>query len=182
MENSIIQFNSDISKDNAEIRLALYSNIGFLIEVAQMLEYNLRKLLCYHLSVTKIEQSDFTKENVLSICNEYDELYFKTYSDKWTLGKLKDEIAKTGLLKTEIIDLFKEINDYRVLIVHKLFQNNIICKKLENADYVADYTEKRLIPMTNKAIVCNDLIIKIMNEYKLDLHNYKKQLGIPFEE
>ena len=182
MRNNIIQFNSNIAKGNDDIRIAFYANIGFLIEIAQMLEYNLRKLLCYHLSVTEIEQSNFTKDCVISICKNYDDLYFKTYSEKWTLGKLKDEVAKTGLLKSDILDFFKEINDYRVLIVHKIFQNNIVCQKLENADYVADYTKKRLIPMTNKAVACNDLIIRIMNEYKSDLHEYKKQLGIPFEE
>ena len=182
MRDNIIQFNSNIAKGNADIRIAFYANIGFLIEIAQMLEYNLRKLLCYHLSVTDIEQGDFTKDNVISICKKYDDLYFKTYSDKWTLGRLKDEVAKTGLLKSGVIDFLKEINDYRVLIVHKIFQNNIICKELENADYVSDYTEKRLIPMTNEAVICNDLIIKVMNEYKSDLHDYKKQLGIPFKE
>ena len=51
-----IQVDNNISTDDQEIRIAFYSNIGFFIEVAQMLEYNLRKLLCYHKSVTEIEE------------------------------------------------------------------------------------------------------------------------------
>lgn len=67
-ENITIQFDSDISKDNTEIRIAFYSNIGFFLEVAQMLEFNLRKLLCYELSVKEIEKEGLTKEFVSNIC------------------------------------------------------------------------------------------------------------------
>ena len=73
MKDIQIQFNSDISKDNTEVRIAFYTNIGFFIEVAQMLEFNLRKLICYELSVKEIEKEDLTKDNVSKICQKYDE-------------------------------------------------------------------------------------------------------------
>mgnify|MGYP001059391512 FL=1 len=47
-KNSTFILNSDIAKGDDYVRIAFYSNIGFFIEVAQMLEYNLRKLICYH--------------------------------------------------------------------------------------------------------------------------------------
>ena len=56
MKDIQIQFNSDISKDNTEVRIAFYTNIGFFIEVAQILEFNLRKLICYELSVKEIKK------------------------------------------------------------------------------------------------------------------------------
>ena len=49
-----IQFNSDIAKESNETRISFYANIGFFIELAQMFEFNLRKLLCYELSVKEI--------------------------------------------------------------------------------------------------------------------------------
>ena len=34
MDNISIQFNSDISKDNTEIRITFYANIGFFYRVS----------------------------------------------------------------------------------------------------------------------------------------------------
>ena len=173
-----IQFNSDIAKESNETRISFYSNIGFFIELAQMFEFNLRKLLCYELSVKEIEQGELTKERVISICAKYDEYYNETYADKWTLGKLKDEVKKLSSLQPEICDIIKEINDYRILIVHKIFQNNLISNKLNSAKNVQDYIDKRLLPMISKANEVNKCIIKIINLYRDDLRDYKKQVGI----
>ena len=68
-----IQFNSDIAKGNEAVRISFYANIGFFIEVAQMFEFNLRKLICYERSVKEIEQGEITKENVERICTRYDQ-------------------------------------------------------------------------------------------------------------
>lgn len=184
MENNenLIQFDSNISTDNDETRIAFFANIGFFIEVAQMLEFNLRKLICYHRSVTEIEATELTAENVQRICQKYDAYYFKTYEDKYTLGRLKGELDNCGFLKQEIVDFFDEINEYRIMIVHKIFQNNIITDGLKEADAVNKYTQKRLIPMTNKTIEINRMVINIMNEYKTDLRSYKKQVNITVEE
>ena len=106
-----IQFNSDIAKESNETRISFYANIGFFIELAQMFEFNLRKLLCYELSVKEIEQGELTKERVRAICERYDKYYDETYVDKWTLGKLKDEVKKLSSLQPEMCDVIKEIND-----------------------------------------------------------------------
>lgn len=176
--NFIIRFNSDIAKDSDETRLSFYANIGFFIELAQMFEFNLRKLLCYELSVKEIEQGELTKERVESICAKYDEYYYTTYSDKWMLGKLRSEVEKLTSLPSEISEIIKEINDYRNLIVHKIFQNNVISCGLRSAKTVQEYIDKRLLPMINKASAINKCIVKIIELYRDDLHSYKKQVGI----
>ena len=126
----------------------------------------------------ELQQDELTKERVISICAKYDEYYNETYADKWTLGKLKDEVKKLSSLQLEICDIIKEINDYRVLIVHKIFQNNLISNKLNSAKNVQDYIDMRLLPMINKANEVNKCIIKIINLYRDDLRDYKKQVGI----
>ena len=178
MKNITIQFNSDISKDNTEIRIAFYSNIGFFLEVAQMLEFNLRKLLCYELSVKEIEKEGLTKEIVSNICQKYDEYYFQTYDEKWTLGRLKDKLKEITSLPNNVTDLIKEINDYRSFIVHKIFQNNIISENLSKSEMVNNYIETRLVPMTNNAIEMNRMIIKVIELYRNDLRSYKTQVGL----
>ena len=177
-----IQVDNNISTDDQEIRIAFYSNIGFFIEVAQMLEYNLRKLLCYHKSVTEIEEEFLTKERVETICKKYDDYYSKTYEEKYTLGKLTNQLNCIKQLDEKVLKIFTEINDYRILVVHKLFQINVAVDKLRDSKNVLEYMNKRLIPMTNKTKSVNDMVINIINAYKEDLHTYKDQVGIEYEK
>lgn len=177
-----IQFNSDIAKNSDEIRLSLYANIGFFIEVTQMLKFNLRKLICYHLSVREIETSEFTEDKVLEICKKYDCYYKKTYIAKWTFGRLKKEIKELNIIDEKVLSFFDDVIKFRNVVVHKIFQYNVINKQFEKPDFVNDYVEKRLIPMINDAMKINKMVIKIINLYKEDLHKYKREFNIPFEE
>ena len=178
MEKISIQFNSDISKDSTETRIAFYTNIGFFIEVAQMFEFNLRKLLCYESSVKEIEKDGLSKESVTKICGEKDNEYVKTYTDKLTLGQLIGKLEKNASLSIEVIKLIKKINIYRSFIVHKIFQNNIISGNLSKSETVHHYIETKLIPMTNSAIETNKMLIKIIELYRDDLRKYKAQVGL----
>lgn len=178
MEKISIQFNSDISKDSTETRIAFYTNIGFFIEVAQMFEFNLRKLLCYESSVKEIEKDGLSKESVTKICGEKDNEYIKTYTDKLTLGQLIGKLEKNASLSNEVIKLIKKINIYRSFIVHKIFQNNIISGNLSKSETVHHYIETKLIPMTNSAIETNKMLIKIIELYRDDLRKYKAQVGL----
>lgn len=178
MKDIQIQFNSDVAKDNTEVRIAFYGNIGFFIEVAQMLEFNLRKLLCYELSVKEIEREGLTKEIVSNTCHKYDEYYFQTYDEKWTLGKLKDKLKEITSLPNNATDLIKEINDYRILIVHKIFQNNVVSGNLCDSNTVNSYTKDKLLPMINKASEINKMIIRVIGLYQNDLRAYKAEVGL----
>lgn len=173
-----IQFNEEIAKGNNEIRIAFYANIGFFIEVAQMFEFNLRKLICYERSVKEIEQGEITKENVERICAKYDQYYDDTYFSKFTLGKLINESKNDSLIPNEFFDFLKEMNNFRINLVHKIFQNNIIRHDFDSAEFVLEYTNKRIMPMTNKAIEINRTIIGIIDLYRTDLHDYKTRVGI----
>lgn len=163
---------SNISKDDEQIRIGFYANIGYFIHIAQMLEYNLRKLICYVKSVEEIENGEITKERVDEIHKKYDEYYLSTYKDKFTLGKLKDEASKLNLLKPEVIAIFKEINDYRTKVVHMIFQNNIICNEMERSDKVLDYMMQRLVPMSNMVTETNSFVLKCIATYQEDFRKY----------
>ena len=178
MEEFIINSNSDIAKGDDNARIAFYANIGFFIEVVQMLEYNLRKLLCYEQSVKEIEKGVISKDRVMEICKKYDEYYANTYSDRLTLGMLVNKLKKESDLISDFVAKLTEINQYRRKIVHSIFQTNIINAQLENPETVRDYTNLRLIPMINVAEQINKAVIKIIEEYREWLHKYKFQVGI----
>ncbi|HHX66861.1 MAG TPA: hypothetical protein GX708_02250 [Gallicola sp.] len=181
-EKITIQYNLDISKDDNYIRIAFYANIGFFIEIAQMLEFNLRKLICYYKSVTEIEASEITKENVEKICKSYDNYYDKTYKDKYTLGKLTKELRKIQVIDPKILDKFDEINNYRIKVVHMIFQNNVIVDKFKDSKYVLEYNQNRLIPMINITNATNKFVIEMINTFKESLREYKTQVGIAIQE
>ena len=182
-DNISIHFDTDIAKGNDAVRISFYANIGFFIEVAQMFEFNLRKLICYERSVKEIEQGKITKENVERICAKYDKYYDDTYlkKSKFTLGRLINESKSDSSISKEFFDFLDELNDFRVSLVHKVFQNNIIRHDFDSAEFVLEYTNKRIIPMTNKAIEINKAIIGIIDLYRVDLHDYKRQVGIKIE-
>ena len=85
-------------------------------------------------------------------------------------------------LDKKVLKIFTEINDYRILVVHKLFQINVVVDKLRDSKNVLEYTNERLIPMTNKTKSVNDMVINIINAYKENLHTYKDQVGIEYEK
>ena len=102
MKDIQIQFNSDISKDNTEVRIAFYTNIGFFIEVAQMLEFNLRKLICYELSVKEIEK--------------YDELLKRYEKANVEYGRIQDEKLHRLCLSQKLESFIKDLENRPVSI------------------------------------------------------------------
>lgn len=177
-EGITVHFNKNISKDDNEIRIAFYANVGYCIEISQMLEYNLRKLICYYKSVNEIEKSEITKDNVEKICKFYDNFYEKTYKERFTLGRLTKELKKVQVIDSKILDNFDKINKYRIQVVHMIFQNNIIVNKFKDSKYVLDYNQNHLIPMINITEANNDFVIKMINMYKESLREYKEQVGV----
>ena len=94
------------------------------------------------------------------------------------MGRLKDKLKESTSLPSDATDLIKEINDYRILIVHKIFQNNVISGNLSNSKTLNSYIEERLIPMTNKALEINKMIIRVIELYRNNLRGYKEKVGL----
>ena len=98
------------------------------------------------------------------------------------MGRLKDKLKESTSLPSDATDLIKEINDYRILIVHKIFQNNVISGNLSDSKTLNSYIEERLIPMTNKAIEVNKMIIRVIELYRNDLQAYKAEVGFIYSK
>ena len=69
-----------------------------------------------------------------SISKKYDNYYLKTYKDKFILGRLKNELKCILNLTDKVNNSFKEINDYRIIIIRYIFQNGISLYSFENQD------------------------------------------------
>lgn len=88
------------------------------------------------------------------------------------------ELRNLSILQTDVLDIFDEINEYRILVVHKIFQNNIIVDKFKDSKYVMDYTNHRLLPMIDKVTAINKMVIKVIETYRDDLRKYKEEVGL----
>lgn len=179
-----IQFDSNIAKGNDAVRISFYANIGFFIELAQMFEFNLRKLICYERAINEIGAAELTKENVEQICARCDKYYKKSYRkcSNSTFGRLIAEAKDKSEIPLEFFDALSEINRFRVQLVHRIFQNNIELNWFESADHVSEYTTMRLIPMIEKADKINKEMLAIIEDYRTRLHVYKSQVGILLEK
>lgn len=85
---------------------------------------------------------------------------------------------KKNVFSDKVIKSLKIVNDYRQILVHKIFQNNVVSKDLENAEFVSNYTQNKLLSMTNFTDNLNKKIIEDILEYREKLHDYKKRYGI----
>lgn len=92
--------------------------------------------------------------------------------------KIKNEVSRAASIPPNVCDTLQKLNDYRIQVVHKIFQNNVITGNLGDSEIVRSYVGTRLIPMTDKAVETNALIIKEITKYQVTLHGYKKQVGI----
>ena len=79
-----------------------YTNIGFFIEVAQMLEFNLRKLICYELSVKEIEK--------------YEELLKRYEKANVEYGRIQDEKLHKICLSQKLESFIKDLENRPVSI------------------------------------------------------------------
>ena len=107
MEDKIltIQTDSSIAVGDSNIRVAFYTAIGFFVEMAQMLEFNLRKLICYHKSVLEIEEGEIAKDRVESICSEYDAFdSIKDGSPRYVMSLDKIDTSHNGVTHINIED------------------------------------------------------------------------------
>lgn len=81
-------------------------------------------------------------------------------------------------LPSNTTDLIKEVNDYRIFIVHIIFQNNVISGNLRDPKTLNSYIEEKLIQMTHKASELNKMIIRAIELYRNDLRAYKARVGL----
>ena len=91
---------------------------------------------------------------------------------------MKNEVSRVASIRPNVCDTLQVLNDYRIQVVHKIFRNNVITGNLGDSEIVRLYVGTRLIPMTDKAVETNALIIKEITKYQVTLYGYKKRVGI----
>ena len=127
-----------IDLENEIVYREMYSRIGFIFHIIQMIEYNIANILA--LEEFEKKQSDtFTYSDVQLIKNNIDIKFSKL--SKLTFGRLKDEVEKSKYLANVDMELLKKIVDYRNYLAHRCFKEKLLNNELssvEDADKFVD--------------------------------------------
>lgn len=127
-----------IDLENEIVYREMYSRIGFIFHIIQMIEYNIANILA--LEEFEKKQSDtFTYSDVQLIKNNIDIKFNKL--SKFTFGRLKDEVEKSKYLANVDMELLKKIVDYRNYLAHRCFKEKLLNNELssvEDADKFVD--------------------------------------------
>ena len=157
-----IQPQSDTFSDEVVFR-EMYSRIGYIFHVLQMIEYNLANIL----SIEEFEKETKTLFSIsdIDIIKKRIEEKFDKLSEL-TFGKLKEEIKQSIYLKS--IDFYEltKIKDYRDYLAHRCFKERLIAKKLDILEDVDEFVEE-LNRFEERVIKMNNFLVEIFKEKRI---------------
>ncbi len=114
---------------NEEKLMALWGKVGFILNLSQMVEYNIANILAFDEILKPFENNSIVD---MDIYNEFarkaDELY-KELSRK-TLGYGINKMFKKGIFLNNSKEYLKKVCDERNYVVHSLFKEDLHLKKI----------------------------------------------------
>ena len=154
-----------MEKTNNRHYKKIWGMVGFIVNLSQMIEYNIANILAFN--------------EILSVFDEQDSMYVVEYNDllrktdKWyaeldkkELGKVLGE-AKNRLIFTEqFIDMLDKIRSERNYYVHTFFKEDLKTKQFQNKP-------KECIPRLQELIgdmhATNEELVKIFQEMQQEV-------------
>ena len=147
----------------------IYSKIGFIVHLSQMIEYNLAYILALDNLQTKLEKKE------LEFVYEYNEIVDE--SNKWydkltrmTLGSILKKAKEIKYFTKSSYKLLKKVLTERNEIIHNFFKKDLKDKILEKTpSYFKDYLSEQI----SEFCIINNELIRILEDEKLKLSNWK---------
>lgn len=143
----------------------MYSRVGAIVHLSQMIEYNLANILAIGKMKNKIVQEEpISKARLAELkvyCNkEYTRL------NRLTLGKIKDSIADSPYINSSLSETIETVLKERNYIVHNVFKDNLFSKRFEDLDEVEKYIDE-LNDIEFKMRELNNQLLVIFKEHKI---------------
>jgi len=145
----------------------LWGKVGFIVELSQMVEYNLANILAFDEILREFEERD----SVFVIeYNEFAESANKWYKDLsgMSLGKILKRAREIQFFTKESEDLLAQAIEKRNYVVHQLFKEDLKEKHLENdPTFYYDKLEETidLLHSINESLI--GIFKRQKNEFKL---------------
>ncbi len=143
----------------------IWGSIGFIVNLSQMIEYNLANILAIDEILSAFDRVD--SMNMI----EYAELVEKTEKwyevlDKYELGKILENAKRKNLFTYDLIELLDEIRKKRNYYVHAFFKDDLFDKKFQ-------LKPKSLVPSLQELIgkmnYANSMLVEVLEKMKSEL-------------
>ena len=144
----------------------MYSRIGYLLHVIQMIEYNIANIL----SLEEFENQNkeiFTFEDVDNIRELVDDK-FNSLSNL-TFGNLNKQVKSSKYLSKIDKEELKNIKEYRDFLVHRCFKEKLLNDSFKSIDQVEAFIDE----LNDYESRC-----KNMNEELINIYNANKSKNI----
>ena len=139
--------------------------VGFVVNLSQMIEYNLANILALNEILVAFDREDSMYEfEYAELLRKTDEWYKKL--DKCELGKVLKEIKAKNIITEEYVDFLDGIRNERNYFVHNVFKEDLFTKAFQ--DNPKQYIP-RLQELIAKMHAANDELVKIFVEMKKEV-------------
>ena len=137
----------------------IYYNVGKIIHIAQLLEYNLSTIIGLHRLEIELKKRKLTNEEIKTKLCEVDALYDEI--SRKPLGHSMELAKETQIFTNEFLDTLIKALHSRNYYAHRFFKEDIKTNKLEKEakDIIKDleFNIKRLMNINNE--LADDLSI-----------------------
>ena len=139
--------------------------VGFVVNLSQMIEYNLANILALNEILVAFDKEEFMFEfEYAKLLKKTDEWYKKI--DKLELGKLLENIKSKTDFTEEFIVFLTEIRTERNYFVHNVFKEDLFTKEFQN-------NPKQFIPRLQQLIgkmhSANEELVNIFADMKKEV-------------
>ncbi len=141
----------------------MYSRIGLVFHLIQMIEYNIANILSLE-EYERINGKAVTEEDIEKVKFDIDEKYRKL--SKFTFGRLKNEIKHSKYLTNIDLAALGEIIDYRNYLAHQCFKEKLLIDKLSTVEDIDEFVNE-LNDFEVTISKFNDWLIKVFKKHKI---------------
>ena len=143
----------------------VWEMIGFVVNISQMIEYNLANILALNEILVAFDKEDSMYElEYVELLRKTDDWYKKL--DRFELGKLLENIESRTDFTKEFIDFLTDIRTERNFFVHNIFKDDLFTKAFQ--DNPKQYIP-RLQELIAKMHAANDELVKIFAKMKKEV-------------
>ena len=141
----------------------MYSRIGYIFHIVQMVEYNIANILSIE-EFEKETKTVFEEKDIETIKTNID-LKFEKLSTL-TFGQLSKEVEKSNYLKEIDMQELKKFVNYRNYLAHRCFKEKLLANelgKLEDVDgFIGELNDFELM-----ATALNEYLVRIFKTNKI---------------
>ena len=138
----------------------MYSRIGYIFHLIQMVEYNIANILAIE-EFEKETLKTFTYDELANIKRKITNKYKKL--TKMTFGCLAREIEGSQYLQEIDIDALNDLVKYRNYLAHNCFKEKLIDNKLHNIQDIDNFVDE-LNCFEGTIAILNDFLVEIFKQ------------------